>query len=311
MTITVPKETEKMVKKGFLKADLTLKPSADRVTFVLLRTVKDRAILQTEGDFTLDKVIVGSGEAAKEKVEFMSTKQKAVERRQHMAMLRSAGYGDCIIPNKLCLRCINCALFGGVRAEGGRAERYNLKSRILYSSAYSLQDAREITDTKTHNAVNEVTQSTGQALIEVEYVLPGAIFPSVTVIRDPTWYDFMSYLKVIQSATRFGARTAMGGEVENSLVAAVFSKEFVATPLEFEGYVEEHLKKDGYPYSEVQQVSGEFIKAVSTDEDTVIMGKPLENLMQEARAFDFSKKVVEELNKQTKKKIDEVMKEAE
>jgi CRISPR type I-D-associated protein Csc2 len=235
---------EELVKRGYLTENLHYKPTSRRVTFVIDRVATSKAIFQTEGDFSLDKVEIGGSDH----VEFLPTKQKAVERRAHMQIMREQGFDGCTIPNDLCLKCMNCSLFGAVNTEGvsldvpvtkGGKERtesvsYSLKSRILYSSSYSLQPADEIIDLKTHNAVDELTLETGQALFEVEYVKEGAIFPSVVVIRDPTVYDLILYTKALNfsQVLGYGAKTSDFGRFRNEVRAIVFSDKFVTTPLD-------------------------------------------------------------------------------
>jgi CRISPR type I-D-associated protein Csc2 len=282
---------EKLVKDGLLREKLSLRPSLDRVTFLLLRITKGRAVLQTEGEFILDRIEIGG----KERIEFLPTKQKAVERRTHMGYLRSTGYNECVIPNQLCMKCINCGLFGAVQAERGREGRFNLKSRILYSSAYSLQDADKITETKTQTAVDEVTQSTEQALFEIEYVIPGAIFPSIVVIRDPTYYDFLTYLKTLSQPTRYGARTSLGGEIENTIVGIIFSKEFITTPLDFLLDLEQKLVGD-YAFEKVLKSADEYLHAGINKGDKVFAGKELKDLLNEVKAIEITKDTVDKWN---------------
>jgi CRISPR/Cas system CSM-associated protein Csm3 (group 7 of RAMP superfamily) len=236
---------EELVRKDFLREKLYPVPTAKRVTFVIDRVTTSKAIFQTEGDFALDKVEVGE----KNRVEFLPTKQKAVERRAHMQIMREKGFDGCVIPNNLCVKCMNCSLFGAVNTEGvsvkvpvtrrngkKREEEvtYSLKSRILYSSSYSKQSADGIIDLKTHNAVDEVSQETGQALFEVEYIKEGTVFPSVVVIRDPTVYDFIMYLKALNlsQVLGYGAKTSDFGRLKNEVKAIIFSNKFVITPLD-------------------------------------------------------------------------------
>lgn len=236
---------EELVDRGYLRDKLHLVPTAKRVTFIIDRVATSKAILQTEGEFTLDKVEI----EGVNRVEFLPTKQKAVERRAHMQIMREKGFEGCTIPNNLCVKCMNCSLFGAVNTDGVTVKvrvttrsgqektedvTYSLKSRILYSSSYSKQPADRIIDLKTHNAVDELTLETGQALFEVEYVKEGAIFPSVVIIRDPTIYDFVLYVKALNlsQVLGYGAKTSHFGRFKNEIRAIIFSNKFVVTPLD-------------------------------------------------------------------------------
>lgn len=104
---------------------------------------------------------------------------------QEQPMLR---YLWCYIPN-LCLECPICWLYGGTGATGGDEQlhgkkEYNIKSRVLYASACSVEPAEVAVAVHSRNAVDEQQHTTtGEAGIHSEELIKGGIhFPTLTAL---------------------------------------------------------------------------------------------------------------------------------
>lgn len=87
---------------------------------------------------------------------------------------------SCYIPN-LCLKCPSCWFYGATAM--GEAD-YNIKSRVLYATAYSIEPSMIAVVTHARNMVNEKTHTTaGEAGIhEEEFIRGGVHFPTITVM---------------------------------------------------------------------------------------------------------------------------------
>ncbi|MFW6030353.1 MAG: type I-D CRISPR-associated protein Cas7/Csc2 [Halanaerobiales bacterium] len=108
----------------------------------------------------------------------------------------------------------------------------NIKHRISYSSAFSLESYQEIEENRTFNAVNNKKSSPGQVLGSKNYVKPAALFPSIITLRSVTWKEFLWSLKTILSTHKYGAETRTGGDVRNRVVGIVAGWEELISSLE-------------------------------------------------------------------------------
>jgi hypothetical protein len=122
-----------------------------------------------------------------EKVVFAGSKRRGVDRRTIHALrnqvLSQNGinrFERCYIPD-LCRKCPTCWLFGAT----AMGEGYNIKSRILYGSAYSIEPSEIAVQPHSRNMVNEQTQTTaGEAGIHTEEFIKGGVhFPVITTLE--------------------------------------------------------------------------------------------------------------------------------
>ena len=231
-----------MKNKDMLKDYVVEKPhpllEAKTIQIVLVRELLDFTVLRTEETREVNDVSTplstANGETVR-RVAFLASKQKAAESRDLEQMLRTATRAEgkeCYLPNGLCLECPRCGLFGGTNTESGSEKIGNIRHRIEYGTAFSLMPYQEISSATTFNAVNEVTQKTGQALGTRYAVIPASIFPSIITLRSVTWHEFVLALKTLLSCKSYGAETRISGDVRNRVLGIAAGWEEVITPLE-------------------------------------------------------------------------------
>jgi CRISPR type I-D-associated protein Csc2 len=213
------------------------------IQLVLIREVLDYLILRTEETRELNTVFTPRSEnddTIVERVAFLATKQKGAESRELGALLRTLNQRDgraddlCYLKDRLCVKCPRCVLFGATSTERGRESRQpNIRHRIAYSTAFSLDPFEDIADTTTFNGVSEATTLTGQTLNVRHSVRPATLFPSIVTLQSVTWKELVLTLKTVWKSKRYGAETRIGGEVRNHLYGVVAGWEEVITPLEY------------------------------------------------------------------------------
>lgn len=215
---------------------------AKTVQILLMREILDYTVLRTEDTRELNAVAtplsLNNGDNTIMRVAFLATKQKAAESRQLEQLLRTgaaeAGLSvtECYLKDKLCLECPRCTLFGATSTESGRADRANIKHRIEYSTAFSLLPFEDIESSTTFNAINDLNQTTGQALGNRYAVIPATVFPSVISLRSATPTEFILTIKTLLASKSYGAESRIGGDVRNSVFGIIGGWEEVITPLE-------------------------------------------------------------------------------
>jgi CRISPR-associated protein Csc2 len=204
------------------------------VQILMLRQTHDYTVLRTEESRELNTVVIPSSIDSTEpavKVAFLASKQKAVESRMFARSLRTVRDSNCYLKDALCMKCPRCVLFGAVDVRGGA--KYNLKHRIEYSTAFSIENYEDLLETLTFNAVDAVNQQTGQALNLTHNVRPLANFPSVVTLNSPTWQEVTLYVKTLLASKSYGAETRVKGDVRNTILGIVVGLEEVITPLEY------------------------------------------------------------------------------
>jgi CRISPR type I-D-associated protein Csc2 len=192
------------------------------------------------------------------RVAMLASKQKAPESRHFNTIVRGIARDNklpigsaetCELKDNLCRSCPRCVLFGAVSTESGQSSRWNIKHRIEYSTAYSLEQWEEISEITTFNAVSTATQSTGQALGYTENIVPLANFPSIVTLSSATQEELVTYLKTLMSCKSYGAETRTKGDMVNVIVGVSAGYEELLTPLEYnlelcayEGYKKDPVK---------------------------------------------------------------------
>lgn len=215
---------------------------AKTVQILLMREILDYTVLRTEDTRELNTVAtplsLNNDDEATMRVAFLATKQKAAESRQLEQLLRTAtseagmSVTECYLKDKLCLECPRCTLFGATSTESGRANRANIKHRIEYSTAFSLLPFEDIESSTTFNAINDLNQTTGQALGSRYAVVPATVFPSIVSLRSTTLIEVILTIKTLLASKSYGAESRIGGDVRNSVFGIIGGWEEVITPLE-------------------------------------------------------------------------------
>ena len=215
---------------------------AKTVQILLMREILDYTVLRTEDTRELNTVAtplsLNNGNEDTMRVAFLATKQKAAESRQLEQLLRtgtseaSLSVTECYLKDKLCLECPRCTLFGATSTESGRADRANIKHRIEYSTAFSLLPFEDIESSTTFNAINDLNQTTGQALGSRYAVVPATVFPSIVSLRSATLTEVILTIKTLLASKSYGAESRIGGDVRNSVFGIIGGWEEVITPLE-------------------------------------------------------------------------------
>jgi CRISPR type I-D-associated protein Csc2 len=233
-----------------LKQHLLSEPSILKqpnvIQIFLLRQTHDYSIFRTEETRELNVAILPKAINDMEpttRIAMLPSKQKAPENRQFNLLVRSFAQEHkllnkeqqrCELKDNLCMSCPRCILFGAVSTETRRAtSRWNIKHRVEYSTAYSLEPWEEISEITTFNAVSTVTQSTGQALGYVESVSPLANFPSIVTLTAITAEELIAFLKTLMTCKSYGAETRTKGDMVNVIVGIAAGYEELLTPLEY------------------------------------------------------------------------------
>ncbi len=156
-----------------------------------------------------------------EKVVFAGSKRRGVDRRTvHELRDRYWKTTECYVP-ELCGRCPTCALFGFtgttrssdeqlVKTDQEILGKVNCKSRILYSTAYSVEPASQAVAEHSRNQVNEKTQTTaGSAGIHSEEVIVGGVhFPVRTTLYQSLDWEIGSFAHAFFENLNLGRYTA-------------------------------------------------------------------------------------------------------
>jgi len=205
------------------------------------------------------------------------------------------------------MSCPRCVLFGAVKIEKGKQEA--IKHRIGYGSAFSLMPYEDIETAFTFNAVDERTQSTGQALGTRFTVSPATIFPSIVTLRCVTWKELIMVLKMLLSTTNYGAENRIGGEARNHVIGIVAGWEEIITPLELALELYTEYTRDDNTKSVVFTANGIDLspilekyrkEAVFGDRIQILTNKNLGELINSVKAFKLSKEFLESLDQDAK-----------
>ncbi|MHA1265539.1 MAG: type I-D CRISPR-associated protein Cas7/Csc2 [Candidatus Helarchaeota archaeon] len=228
----------------YMNTTLTPYLNAKTIQIILIRQVLDFTILRTEDSRELNTVeLPKSFEDTSREVFglFLASKQKAVETRRFMELLRTIKDYNCHLPMNLCMNCPRCILFGAVKPSGGT---YNIKHRIEYSSAFSIQPFADIHEIMTFNAINEGNQKTGQALNITHNLKPLTIFPSIITLKSVTPREFIMVIKTILGSHSYGAESRVKGDTRNEIIGIVGGFEEIITPLELNMELRKMLNGD-------------------------------------------------------------------
>jgi len=197
--------------------------------------------------------------------------------------------------DRLCRACPRCSLFGAVETgnKGIWENRWNIKHRIEYSSAFSLEPYEELSENLTFNAVAESTQSTGQALNVTENVVPLANFPSIVTLVSPTWEELVLVIKNLLKCKSYGAESRTKGDTVNYIMGLVVGNEEIITSLE---YTLELSEKKSVNLETTKQILENYSNyAAFPDALQLITGNELEKFVDHVSSLQIDKQFVEKV----------------
>lgn len=222
------------------------------VTIVGVKTTTSRFLPVSHTGYSNETYVDKLDLLGKTRAEFIGRKLKGIERRAHMSLFRNlveaaqkeasqnpdwrtffaAHFGTtsedaCTIPDKLCLACWNCSLFGALESQTKKGATF---SRIRYFDTFSVEDAAECIQTDDSPEQMAIGNTVGEDLsIErgeasfhrYEYVKAGTRFPFITIIESPTLLDVASYLAAVKLADQhgYGKYAANHGKFETKFLA--------------------------------------------------------------------------------------------
>jgi CRISPR type I-D-associated protein Csc2 len=274
------------------------------IQILLIRQVLDYTILRTEDSRELNTV-----ELPKSLTDttrdvyglFLASKQKSVESREFMELLRTNPkfLSTCYLPQNLCMACPRCILFGAVKPSGGK---YNIKHRVEYSSAYSLSPFKDINETITFNAINETNQKTGSALNVSHNFKPLTIFPSIVTLKSVTWKEFVLFMKTLLASHSYGAESRVKGDVRNEIIGIIAGYEEIITPLELNLELKSALDMNNPPTTQslnekIIAISTRYKSLASTTSKVLILtNEQLTKILNAVRTQELSDGFITELN---------------
>jgi CRISPR-associated protein Csc2 len=272
--------------------------TAKTIQIVLLRQILDFTILRTEDSRELNTVELPANLNTTESEVyglFLASKQKAVESRKYMEILRTFSDIKCFLPKNLCMECPRCVLFGAVKTKG----KYNIRHRVEYSSAYSIQSFDDINEVLTFNAVDVQDQKTGQALGVSHNFKPLSLFPSIVTLKSVTYEEFILFLKTVIASTSYGAETRVKGDCRNEIVGIIGGCEEIITPLELKLELNTILSGDeNVTYDQIlthlDNILTKYKQKASTPNSITIISKEIMGkLIKEMQKIELNKNFVD------------------
>lgn len=275
-------------------------PILSKKTFqiVLMREALDYTIFRTEETREINKALtpvsIRRMDEQMERVAFFASKQKAVESRDLMSLLRTIAdeqnvdIPECWLKDHLCLTCPRCVLFGGTNASSYENATANIKHRIAYGTAFSLADYQDVQEAITFNAISEDTSTTGQALGTRNVVKPATLFPSIVSLQSASWKELVLTLKTILGTHRYGAESRIGGDMRNTIFGIVAGWEEIITPLELTLELYDR-QAEGLSPEIVKTILGEYAKDVANRQKVkVLTAEEVDALITDVSEFELS-----------------------
>jgi len=284
--------------------------NAKTIQIIITRQVLDFTILRTEDSRELNTVELPKSfnDPTREIYGlFLASKQKAVESRRFMELLRTIKEYDCYLPMNLCMECPRCILFGAVKPSGGK---YNIKHRVEYSSAFSTVPFSDIHEIMTFNAINEGNQKTGQALNISHNIKPLSIFPSIIALKSVIPHEFIMMIKTILGSHSYGAETRVKGDVRNEILGIVGGFEEIITPLELNMELRDLLNGEksitmDELVSETVKILEKYKKIAASPNDVIILkDAELNNLLKTIRDIKIDKVFIKDLENKVGKFVE-------
>ncbi|RLE80832.1 MAG: type I-D CRISPR-associated protein Cas7/Csc2 [Thermoprotei archaeon] len=117
-----------------------------------------------------------------------------------------------------CGACPSCLIYGYAVQE---ERTYNVKSRVEGDVYYGTIPEEEATFEFTRNAVDEITHTTGQALLTERAVKPGVIFIGKMALRNLTPSELKLVLYTLASLDRLGAVQTHFGRIKPIILGLI------------------------------------------------------------------------------------------
>lgn len=285
------------------------------VQILLIRQTHDYTILRTEETRELNIAVTPtsiSNPKQKARVVFLASKQKAPETREFASLIKEyyrkhtlsteaqEPILNCEMKDKLCRACPRCTLFGAVVTDQTSTlwkKRWNIKHRIEYSSAFSLEPYDLISENITFNAVTESTQLTEQALGTTENVSPLTNFPSVISLNSPTWEELVLVIKNLLRCKSYGAEGKTKGDTLNYITGLILANEEILTSLEYMLELVDQDKSQDILNS-THKIAEKYGKmAASTEDLKILTPAELELFVDYVQKTPLTKKDIEKLFK--------------
>jgi CRISPR-associated protein Csc2 len=272
------------------------------VQVLLLRQTHDYTIFRTEGSRELNTVVVPesiSSTTPTVKVAFLASKQKAPENRMFSRLLRTVSDSECYLKGELCMECPRCVLFGAVSTKGDR--EYNIKHRIEYSTAFSIERYEDLLESITFNAVGENNQLTGQALNITHNVRPLANFPSVVSLTSVTWPELALYIKTVLATKSYGAETRTKGDMRNAVLGIVAGYEEIITSLEYALELAAVWEEETYLEAKTERILRKYAELSASRRNMIVLSADeVKQLISEVQDMPIDKDLVGSMEKQAK-----------
>jgi CRISPR type I-D-associated protein Csc2 len=287
------------------------------IQILLLRQTHDYTIFRTEETREINTVVIPKSindSSQTTRVVFLASKQKASESRffasftkeYYSKILQKVPDEDvilmkCELKDALCKMCPRCVLFGAMNTDC--SDRWSIKHRVEYSSAFSLEPYQLATEYMTFNAVNESTNSTERALGSMENIEPVVTFPSIITMNSPTKEEFILLLKTLLGCKSYGAEGRIKGDVLNYISGIVFGNEELLTSLEYCLELSEKIEIKNY-----LEITNEILKRYTNystfpDALKVLTTNEVSTLLEDVQKIDLSKKADNKNNTNEKENI--------
>ena len=317
-----------------LVENLINEPSAHYIHVLLLRELQSSAIFTTSGqdaDIATVGIVAGGELVDYSPVMMFKRKQTGSDRRKGKELQRNLiAMKDTMNVNEMTQDSPESILYGSAAGD----EAISVTSRVMYDTAYSIRDSSAVVEEKFQNAPgDEFAKGATTAIREPDFIVPGTMFPCVITLRDVTFDELVFVLGITKMNKRYGAATSRIGRMENHIMGIYYGMEEGPANLilsqevsrrmavENGGLTKENLNKVLYaPVLDIEKVK-RLVKQAFDDDiqtlnikslDDADVGKLLEYITdetlkealenQKTRAFEFLKKVNEELKKKKGKK---------
>ena len=192
--------------------------------------------------------------------------------------LRPYGVGGKQYITGLCRECPNCYLFGfAIPEEGGEGVKrvkvmeekgkgsisleignYNVQSKVRGDLYPATAPSSMITGFRTHNAPDDITKTTGQALITIRYIRAGSVFVGKLAYYDISLNELVFLLATLVRIPRIGAMWSDYGRIRIHVPAVLFADQEAGSGYE----IAERILSEELPKNDNKPLSLERVKEV-------------------------------------------------
>jgi CRISPR type I-D-associated protein Csc2 len=203
-----------MSKLDFLK-EITALPMGVYLQLVTKLTLLDETIIRSNDP---EEVLTFRYQKLGNRFVIPWRKIKGKLRRVTLEKQRSLDISpNCHLKDDLCMKCPSCFIFGGTGETSSAKVSYNILGRILGETFISKIEVGEVAP-YTQNAVDELTHTTGQALMQIVTVPRETEFYGVVTVKDPTKEMAAVVIDNLERLTRIGARSVEWGRAVVELI---------------------------------------------------------------------------------------------